>query len=146
MWGLSVAGLGTVVQGDMAGLNLAGLAVVSQGEMTGLNFAGLALVGDGGVRGLSVAGLAVVGQGRVSGLAVTLGAIESGERMQGLVVAGYRVKSPLVEGLAVPIAWLRADQLRGVSLSAYNRVRIEQRGLAIGLLNYARRLGCNWAW
>lgn len=45
-----------------------------------------------------------------------------------------------VRGLAIPVAWLRAGTLRGVSISAYNRVLDSQRGLTIGLVNYAREL------
>lgn len=35
---------------------------------------------------------------------------------------------------------LQAGHLSGVSISAYNRVIAVQRGLTIGLLNYAREL------
>jgi hypothetical protein len=40
----------------------------------------------------------------------------------------------------VPLATLQAGELRGVSLSVYNRVTGVQRGLTIGVLNYAREL------
>ncbi|GIW53354.1 MAG: hypothetical protein KatS3mg081_2709 [Gemmatimonadales bacterium] len=71
---------------------------------------------------------------------MTLGAVESGTAVRGLAVAGYRIRSPRVTGWAVPLVTLQAGQLSGVSLSAYNRVTGVQRGLTIGLLNYAREL------
>jgi hypothetical protein len=55
-------------------------------------------------------------------------------------VAGYRIKSPQVQGVAIPVAWLRAEQLDGASISIYNKVVGSQRGLTIGLLNYASEL------
>jgi hypothetical protein len=55
-------------------------------------------------------------------------------------VAGYRIKSPRVQGLAIPVAWLRAEQLEGASIGVYNRVVGSQVGLAIGLVNYAKEL------
>ncbi len=45
-----------------------------------------------------------------------------------------------MRGLVIPVAWLRAQDLRGVSPGAYNRIVGTQRGLTIGLLNYARAL------
>lgn len=155
--GLNVAGLGLVSDGDMWGANLAGLAAVSEGKMTGLNVAslavvagrrmsgvsaaGVAVVAEGGVRGLAVAGIAVVANdGPIEGLATTLGAVESRAGVSGLAIAGYRIRSARVTGWAVPLVTLQAEQLQGVSVSAYNRVSAVQRGLAIGLLNYAREL------
>jgi hypothetical protein len=40
----------------------------------------------------------------------------------------------------VPLATLQAGELRGVALSAYNRVTGVQGGLTVGVLNYAREL------
>ncbi len=140
MRGLNVAGLGTVAEGDMEGINIGGLAAVAQGGMRGLSVGGLAVVAEEGVSGLTVAGLAIVGLESVRGIAVTLGAVESASSVRGLAVAGYRIKSPDVRGFVIPVAWLRAEALRGVSISAYNRVLASQRGLTIGLVNYAREL------
>ena len=157
MAGINLSGLGTVAQGRMRGFNFGGLATVAERGVTGLNIgglavvgehggvrgisvAGLAVVGEEGVKGVSVAGLAVVGDESVQGLTVTLGAIESGSLVRGWSVAGYRIKSPQVQGVAIPVAWLRTEALEGASISVYNRVVGTQRGLAIGLLNYAREL------
>ena len=59
-----------------------------------------------------------------------------------------------VQGVVVAPAYFHlaaGGRLEGVSVSAFNRVLGEQRGLAIGLLNYASRLHgvqiglVNWA-
>ena len=139
MYGLNVAGLGAVSQGDMVGINIAGLGTVAQGRMFGINVSGLGTVAEGSMRGLNVAGLGVVAIRGVTGIAATLGGIESREFVRGFAVAGYRVKSPRVQGFVVPVAWLRATQLDGGSISVYNQVG-EQHGLVIGVVNYAREL------
>jgi len=140
MYGVNVSGLATVAWGDMRGIGVSGLAAVSQGDMGPLTIAGLAAVAEGDVQGLTVAGLAVVGVGRVTGATVALGAVESATLIRGVAVAGYRVKAPRVQGFAIPVGWLRAGRLDGVSISAYNRVVGSQHGLTIGLVNYAKAL------
>lgn len=156
MVGLNFAGLGLVAEAGMTGLNFGGVAVVAGDRMTGLNLAGVAVVAkqqigislagvavvaEEQVRGAAVAGVAVVaGDGPIQGLTVTLGTVKSSRMISGFAFAGYRVEAPQVQGWVVPLATLQAGRLEGVSLSAYNRVSGIQRGLAIGLVNYAREL------
>jgi hypothetical protein len=137
---VSLGGLATVAEGSIEGVSAGGLAVVTQGDLRGITGAGLAAVAQGRVEGLTVAGLAVVGEGSITGLTVTLGAVESAAAVRGLAMAGYRIKSPLVQGVVVPVAWLRAQRLDGLSVSVYNRVVNQQHGLTIGLVNYAKAL------
>ena len=77
----------------------------------------------------------------------------SAPRIQGLAV-GLAVGGKEVQGVVVAPAYFHlaaGGRLEGVSVSAFNRVLGEQRGVAIGLLNYASRLHgvqiglVNWA-
>lgn len=141
MAGISVAGLANVAQEDMTGLNLGGLANVAQGRLRGINLAGLALVGSGGISGLNLAGLAIAsGRAPISGLNLALGAIETDGPVRWLSFAGYKVDSPNVQGLSINPIRLEAVDLTGVALGGYNRVEGVQRGLTIGIFNWAREL------
>src|SRR5690606_25820315 len=141
MAGTSVAGLANVAQGSMTGLNLGGLANVAQGRLRGINLAGLALVGSGGVAGLNLAGLAITSdRAPISGLNLTLGAIETDGPVRWVSFAGYKVDSPDVRGLSINPIRLKAVDLSGVAIGGYNRVEGVQRGLTIGIFNWAREL------
>jgi hypothetical protein len=69
-----------------------------------------------------------------------LGAAASDVR--GLAVAGIGVGGGSVTGVAAAGGYTRVENgvLRGLSVAAYNDVRGQQRGLTIGLYNYARVL------
>jgi hypothetical protein len=138
--GVTVAGLGVVVGGALSGISVAGLAVVAEARMAGLNTAGLALVGEAGVYGINTAGLAVVATGPVVGITKTLGAVESRELVRGFTAAGYRVRSPRVEGIAAAVGTVRTDHLRGLGIAGYNDVRGVQVGVTIGVYNSAEIL------
>jgi hypothetical protein len=96
---------------------------VAQGRLEGVSLNGLALVTEGGLSGLGVGGVAVVSQGPLRGAALTL----------------YRVESPRISGLTVA-GYLKARVFTGLGVGVYNRVRTQQTGLTIGIVNYARRL------
>jgi len=139
--GINVAGLANVAQGNMTGLNLSGLATVAQGRIRGISLAGLALVGNGGVSGINLAGLAITSdRAPISGLNLTLGAIETNGPVRWVSFAGYKVDSPHVQGLSINPIRLKAVDLTGVAIGGYNRVEGVQRGLAIGIFNWAREL------
>ncbi len=123
--GIAVGGLGTVANRDLVGLAVAGLGTVANRDVTGAGLAGLAVVANGSVTGVGVGGLAVVANGRVTGIGIGGLAVVAEQEIRGIAVAGYRVDS---------------HRMAGVSVSAYNRFRGPQRGLAIGLYNSAYEL------
>ena len=108
--------------------------------MQGLAASGLAMVAEGGIEGIAVGGLAVVGERRIRGAALSLGAVESEGAVSGLAVGGYRVRAPSVNGIALSVAQLRVDDLAGLGVGAYTRVRGVQRGLSIAVYNHATEL------
>ncbi|HYL21100.1 MAG TPA: hypothetical protein VEU74_05025 [Gemmatimonadales bacterium] len=123
--GIAVAGLGTVANRDIIGIAFGGLGTVANRDVTGAGLAGLALVANGSITGVGIGGLAVVANERLTGLGIGGLAVVADREIRGLAFAGYSVDS---------------HQLEGVSVSAYNRIRGPQRGLAIGLYNSALEL------
>jgi hypothetical protein len=104
------------------------------------------------LRGIAVGGLGVGSGGLIRGLAI--GGLGVGApRIRG-AVAGPVAGGKDVRGLVVAPAYfeVRPDgHMTGLSVSAFNRIRGEQRGLAIGIVNYAESLHglqiglLNWA-
>jgi hypothetical protein len=63
--------------------------------------------------------------------------------VRGVAIGGLAAGGQDVYGLTVAGAYLSIPEngiVRGVAASAFTHVKGEQRGLSIGLLNYARRL------
>jgi len=158
--GVLVGGLGTGVGAPATGVVLGGGSAVSTAEGRGL-FVGGAVAGTGG--GTSIAllagGLASGSTGRLRGAALSFGAVGVQDRLIGLGVGGIGVGSRnaiwgiaagggavgarRLTGLGVTGGYLyihKGGTLRGVGLAAVTHVRGTQRGLTIGLLNYAREL------
>ncbi len=123
--GVLVGGVGAGVGNSMSGIAVGGLGVGVGNRITGIALAGLGIGAGGHLHGLSVAGLGI-GAPRITGLAAALGV--GGQDVHGLVLAP---------------AYFRLEEhglLRGVSVSAYNDIRGEQRGLTIGIINIAHEL------
>lgn len=139
--GLSVTGLGLVTEGGALGINIAGLGVVSEGTLAGINLAGLGLVAERGIHGLNAALLGVVTERELRGITVTgLGAVAEGN-MVGLTVGGLGVVSNrAIQGVAAALLKVDTQNLAGVSVAGWTRVRNEQRGLSLGLFNQAEEL------
>ena len=138
--GINFGGLAVVTKGEMKGVNFGGLAVVSENDMIGLNVGGLALVTKGELKGINLGGLAVVAEGGLTGLNTALLALVSKEGITGLNIVGYKVEAPQVNGLNVSLGWTDVDDLTGLSISCYNKIRGTQNGLVIGLFNVADEL------
>jgi hypothetical protein len=122
--GLAAAGLLTLSEGDVHGITSAGLGTINEGTFTGINVAGGATFTDGEMRGLNLAGIATVVRGPSRGIQGAVG-IAAADSLHGLGIAAGSV---------------RVRYLQGAAVSAWNNVRGEQRGIAIGIFNYARTL------
>ena len=140
-YGLSIAGLGLVTEGGARGVNVAGLGLVSEGTMAGINLAGLGLVAERGIHGINGALLGVVTERELRGITVTgLGAVAEGN-MTGITVGGLGVVSDrAVQGIAAALLKVDTQDLQGLSVAGWTRVRHAQRGLSIGLFNQAEEL------
>ena len=91
--------------------------------------------------GITIAGAGIGVGGTLKYASVAVGGIGA-SRIEG-VAAATAVGAESVRGLVIAPGYFRianGGQMRGVNLSAYNNVRGLQRGLAIGIFNYARTL------
>jgi hypothetical protein len=155
--GIFLGGLGVGAGGGIDGIAVGFLGVGSGGSLRGIGVGGLGVGAGDGAQGILVGGLGV-GSGRdIQGLAVGGLGVGAGGAIQGVAIAGLGVGAPRIQGLAIALvaggqeiqgaviapAYFHLSEngrFEGVSISAFNRVLGEQRGLAIGLVNYASRL------
>lgn len=139
--GIVIGGIGAGIGGNMLGLAIGGIGVGSGANITGVTIGGVGIGGGGDVTGVQVAGIGIGAGGTLKWLSVA-GIGIGAPRIKGLAVASA-VGSQQVEGIVVAPFYFRiadAGQMRGVNISAYNDVRGTQRGLAIGIFNFARTL------
>ena len=163
-----IGGLAAGCAGDMTGIALGGLAAGAGRRLRGIALGGLAAGSAAGVDGIAVGGLGVGSGGDLQGIAVGGLGIGFGGTIRGLAVAALgvaaaRIRGAVaalaaggqdVEGVVIAPAYFDAindGQFTGFSVSAFNRIRGDQRGLVIGIVNYAARLHgvqiglLNWA-
>lgn len=157
MSGISIGGIGVGSGNDVSGLTVGGIGVGSGGDLWGIQVGGIGVGAGGHMKGIQVAGVGIGGGGGMTGLQVAGVGIGTGGRLKGVSIAGVGVGAPRIEGLAVaaaaggkevigvvlaPVFFRIEDdgELHGASISAVNRIRGSQRGLTIGLVNYAYRL------
>jgi hypothetical protein len=122
--GLAAAGLVTLSEGNVNGVTSAVVGTITEGRHTGINLAGGGTFTDGEMRGIDAAGIATVVRGPSRGIQAA-GGIAAATHLQGIGVAAGSV---------------RVEALDGLAISAWNNVRGPQRGLTIGIFNYARSI------
>ena len=109
---------------------------MSQGSLTGVSASGLATVAHGDLHGITVGGLATVTQGTARWLSAAGLAVVAG-RIEGAALSAGKVMTPDQAGLAIsPYNDVRGIN-RGISIGIYNYARSVS-GLQVGLLNYVR--------
>lgn len=145
--GLQIGGFGVGSGGDVRGITIGGFGAGSGGDITGLTVGGFGAGAGGDVSGITLAGLAAGSGGTLRGFAVA-GAAAGAERVRGVVVSSVVGGHDVYAGVLAPLYFrLESDEdgdlglFRGVSISALNHVKGEQRGLAIGLINHTWELG-----
>ena len=155
--GLVLGGIGAGVGGSVRGIAIGGIGVAAGGNVTGLVVGGIGAGAGGTLRGIAIGGLGTGAGGGITGLTISGVGTGSGGTIRGVGVAGVGIGAPRLEGLFVASAVGAQDAkaivlapvlfriepggtFAGGSLSAVNYVRGAQRGLSIGLVNYARSL------
>jgi len=156
--GLMIGGVGVGTGGRLSGITIAGVGAGAGGGVDGLTIAGLGVGSGGHVRGISIAGLAVGAGGSLTGVSIAGLGIGSGQEIRGLAIAGGGLGSPKLTGVFItgigagtldfnggviaPFYFRieREGSMRGVSVSAFNRLSGVQHGLTIGVLNIAEEL------
>jgi hypothetical protein len=155
-YGIALAGLAVVSEGTSTSIGAAGLAFVSEGDLNGVHVAGLATVAEGNLRGIHLSGLASVAEGRMSGIGVAGLATVAEREIHGLGIAGLATASERFAGIGIAgLAVATGEEMRGIALAGgvtgagdlvglaiapYNRYEGVQRGLTIGLFNWATEL------
>jgi len=158
MTGLQVGGLGVGAGRSIRGLSVGGLSVFSwRDDVYGVQVGGLGVGAADDIGGLSIGPVGVGSGGRITGVTVGGAFARAGEDVRGIQAAGLALLGSAVRGLSaaavvvaeegtgltVAPAYFRTGSeasYTGISASAFNHIRGEQRGLAIGVLNMARRL------
>lgn len=167
--GFNFGGLGIGAGGNLSGFTFGGLGVGSGGNVNGITIGGLGVGAGGDLNGFTAA-LAGIGAGdRIRGITIAGIGVGAGEEVKGITVACIGVGSRKVTGLVIASAvggidvkgimiapaWFRVGDkhknddgttevkegtMTGLSVSAYNSIKGEQRGVAIGIVNYATRV------
>lgn len=139
--GILVGGIGAGVGGDLRGAAIGGVGVGAGGDLHGLAIGGVGVGAGGDLRGIAIGGVGVGAGGTIHGAAFGIVGVGA-PRLEGIVV-GSLVRAERVRGLVIsPLMFrsLRSAEVRGVTASGVNIVYGSQRGLAIGLVNYAESL------
>lgn len=136
--GITGSALFSIVEGRHTGVSAAIGAAYTDGVLTGASLSTFVTAVKGESRGVVASGLLVYGQ-RLNGLQAA-GLLLLADTASGITVGGLGVQAGRVRGLSAALARVHASALDGVSVSTWNDVRGTQRGLAIGLFNYARDL------
>lgn len=161
--GINIGGLAVGSGENVSGITVGGFAAGAGKKMTGLNVGGLALGAGEKLIGINVGGLAAGAGKKVIGLNVSILAVGSGETLAGITIAGLAAGAPTVKGLTIAMAaggekvtgitvapaYFRimnegnrdiTPTMTGVSISAFNHIQGVQKGLTIGIFNYAHKV------
>ncbi len=147
----------TVGSGSLRGLNLSGIGMGIDGSIAGLQVGGLGLRAGGSIGGLTLGTLGVSGGEDLLGLTASGAMLHAGDLLWGIGVTGGPIVASRTQGLALGSVVVQGSgtglvvaplythtgpdgALTGLSLSTFNHVRGKQRGLTIGLFNYASEL------
>jgi hypothetical protein len=142
MTGINLGLFGAGAGEDVKGINIGGLGVGAGKDMTGFNVGGLGVGAGECLTGISIGGLGVGAGERLAGLTVAgLGA--GAPEVHGLTVGGLGVGGESIKGVHLALGMVRVEddgQMVGLAISAVNIIKGIQKGLSIGIVNYAWRL------
>lgn len=136
--GVAVGGLASVAAQRLRGIGLGGLAAVGDHGIDGLAAGGLLTLSEGNVNGVTFGGLGTIEEGRFTGINLAGGATFTDGEMRGIDAAGLAaIVRGRLAGIGVSAVTVHVNALDGIAVSPWNNVRGQQRGIAIGLFNYA---------
>lgn len=154
MRGIAIGGIGAGTGGDLTGLAIAGIGSGAGGNMRGIAISGIGAGVGGSASGLLISGIGAGAGGGIRGVAISGIGVGSGATFHGIGVAGVGIGSQRLEGgfvapfvgakdahalVIAPIAFrIEEGTFSGASISTVNYLKGSQRGLTIGLVNYAR--------
>lgn len=136
--GVAVGGVAAVAGQRLRGIGLGGLAAVGDHGIDGLAAGGLLTLSEGNVNGVTVGGLGTIEEGRFTGINLAGGATFTDGEMRGIDAAGIAtIVRGRLTGIGVSAGTVHVNALDGIAVSPWNNVRGQQRGIAIGIFNYA---------
>lgn len=168
--GINVGGLGIGAGGNLSGFNFGGLGIGSGANVSGINLAGAGLGAGESVNGFSFAVVGIGAGKKVTGITIAGVGLGAGEELRGIAIAGVGLGSPKITGIAAALAvggvdvrgvmiapaYFRIEgmnddnmdgvssdnegKLTGLSISAVNDIRGEQRGVVMGIVNVTRKI------
>lgn len=161
--GLNIGGLAVGSGKNASGITIGGFAAGAGRNMTGLNIGGLAVGAGEKLIGVNIGGLAAGAGESVIGLNVSILAVGSGGTLAGINIAGLAAGAPSIKGITIALAaggekvtgitvapaYFRitnegnsdiTPSMTGVSISAFNHIQGVQKGLTIGIFNYAHKV------
>ena len=136
------SGIGAGAGGNFRGISASGIAAGAGGNLTGIHLAGVAVGAGGNASGILVGGVAAGSGGELKGLAIG-GVAVGAPVIRAIVLSGLTAGGEDVSGIVIAPAYFTVTEngyMNGVSVSAVNRIRGRQDGLAIGIINIARDL------
>lgn len=155
--GILIGGVGAGVGGNVRGAAIGGIGVGAGGDARGLLVGGVGVGAGGHVNGLAIGGIGVGAGSGITGIAIGGIGVGAGGTLHGAAIGGLGVGAPRIEGIAIgtlvrtkrlhgvviaPAMFrsLENAEVRGLTASGVNIVYGHQRGLAIGLVNYAESM------
>lgn len=156
--GIQIGGIGVGSGGDLGGISIGGIGVGGAGEVTGLAIGGIGVGGGGKFTGIGIGGVGVGTGGDATGILIGGIGVGSGGKITGLAVGGIGVGAPKIKGVVIggvgaggmdvkaivlTAGYFKIEKeghFQGAALAAVNRIQGSQRGLTLGLFNYAREL------
>ena len=158
MTGINIGGLGIGSGGDLSGFNLGFLGAGAGNNVIGINIGGLGIGAGQNITGLNIGGLGVGAGEKLAGINIAGLGAGAGKKLIGLTICGIGAGAPEVKGVAIAGIGLGGHNLsglfmslgtiqvrdegvmKGVTISAFNYIRGIQKGISIGIVNYAYRL------
>jgi hypothetical protein len=160
--GFNFGGLGVGSGKNMSGINIGGLGAGSGADVAGISIGGLGVGAGENISGLSIAGVGLGSGGNISGVSIAGVGLGAGKSINGVAVAIIGIGAPTLRALTVSAAaggkdiagvfispaYLQVGSkhdeeddavMNGASISACNNIKGTQKGVTIGIFNYATR-------
>lgn len=138
--GITIGGIGVGAGKDLSGISIGGIGVGSGGNVTGITIAGIGAGCGGELRGLVIAGVAA---GAPKTKAIIIAPAAGGQDVKGLMITPVWMKVGYVNRHNEDGQEVREEKegtIKGVSISAFNQIRGEQRGITLGVVNYTKKI------
>ena len=140
--GINIGLIGAGAGDNVLGLNIGGLGIGAGKDLIGINFGGLGVGAGEKVMGITIAGLGAGAGDRLAGLTVC-GLGTGAPSIQGLTIAGLGIGGKHISGISLALGTIHIMEdgiYSGLAVSAFNYIKGTQKGVAVGIVNYAYRL------